>query len=884
MKQKVYIFFLLFILIGLSACTGKHLLNDEDYRAQVEKDFEAKKAILPDGDLFAVFNTPGLSLEEKEALQFLYAYMPVADITNNDGQLFLDFVRSSLKTRREMEWGSRIPEMVFRHFVLPARVNNEDLDGARMVFHDELVERIKGLSMREAVLEINHWCHQYVVYAPTDGRTISPLSIVKTAQGRCGEESTFTVTALRSVGIPARQIYTPRWAHTNSNHAWVEAWIDGEWYFFGACEPEPVLNLGWFNGPAYRAMLLHTRVFGKYNGPEEVMVRTANFTEINVLQNYAPTARGVVKVVDGANQPIEGATVEFMIYNSTNFSSVLTETTDEKGEAALTAGKGDLFIWVSKDGKVGYSKLSFGKDEAITIVLDKTPEQLPSADLDIVPPIEGLVPTAEEVTPELRAENDRRMQEEDDIRGAYVATFLNEETAKAEAEKLSLDPKEVVTYLVGSRGNWRDIITFLSETAPDKRAFAVSLLRVISRKDLQDTPAAVLRGQLDESINTESPLFVNFILNPRLGTELLTSYKKALRDAFGADFVAQAQANPELIADWCKKELTIIDELNPQRIMASPLGVYKARVCDLGSRDNFFIAACRSMGIPARVEPVARRLQYYIADAWHSVDFSNGVVSVNPPQSSVSATFNTPTALLPDPSVGAHFTISIINESGELQSRNYRGQGGGQWSKLLKDPLKVDIGTYMLLSGTRMASGSVLAHVEFFTVKEGENTKTELIIRESKDDIQVIGSMDPEALYQPTDGSPAKSILATTGRGYFIIGILGSRQEPTNHAMNDIARVASDLEAWGRSIVLLFPNEQGQQQFDPKEFGTLPNTISYGIDSSNVAAVIAGSLNLPNSTNLPIFVIADSFGRIVFVSQGYTIGVGEQMLKVIQKL
>ena len=61
-----------------------------------------------------------------------------------------------------------------------------------------------------------------------------------------------TVAALRSVGIPARQVYTPRWAHTDDNHAWVEAWVNGKWYFLGACEPEPVLNLGWFNGPAYR--------------------------------------------------------------------------------------------------------------------------------------------------------------------------------------------------------------------------------------------------------------------------------------------------------------------------------------------------------------------------------------------------------------------------------------------------------------------------------------------------------------------------------------------------------------------------------------------------------------------------------------------------------
>lgn len=145
-------------------------------------------------------------------------------------------------------WGDQIPDELFRHFVLPIRVNNENLDDSRRVFYGELKDRVKHLSMKDAILEVNHWCHEKVVYRPSDARTSSPLASVKTAYGRCGEESTFTVAALRSVGIPARQVYTPRWAHTDDNHAWVEAWADGQWYFFGACEPEPVLNLGWFNG------------------------------------------------------------------------------------------------------------------------------------------------------------------------------------------------------------------------------------------------------------------------------------------------------------------------------------------------------------------------------------------------------------------------------------------------------------------------------------------------------------------------------------------------------------------------------------------------------------------------------------------------------------
>ena len=46
--------------------------------------------------------------------------------------------------------------------------------------------------------------------------------------------------------------------------------------------------------------------------------------------------------------------------------------TDKDGKTSLTAGKGDMLVWASKDGKFGYGKLSFGKTDILKIVLDKT--------------------------------------------------------------------------------------------------------------------------------------------------------------------------------------------------------------------------------------------------------------------------------------------------------------------------------------------------------------------------------------------------------------------------------------------------------------------------------------------------------------------------------
>ena len=41
---------------------------------------------------------------------------------------------------------------------------------------------------------------------------------------------------------------------------------------------------------------------------------------------------------------------------------------------------------------------------------------------------------------------------------------------------------------------------------------------------------------------------------------------------------------------------------------------------------------------------------------------------------------------------------------------------------------------------------------------------------------------------------------------------------------------------------------------------------------------------LEHANTLPIFLIADTFNRVVFVSQGYTIGLGAQMMQIIHKL
>lgn len=857
--MKRTIFFLIAALTLLSSCEVHHFMTDSSYRAKVEADLQkrleperlkARFAVdkdsrrLTESDGFV--SDPYLTTEEFEALEFLYAYMPLADLTDYSTGYYLQNVRASFTARNEMGWN--VPEREFRHFVLPIRANNENLDTSRVVFYRELKPRIEGMSMQDAILEVNHWCHEKLTYKPSDARTLSPLSSVVSSLGRCGEESTFTVAALRAVGIPARQVYTPRWAHTDDNHAWVEAWADGKWYFLGACEPEPVLDLGWFNSPASRGLLMHTRVFGSYDGPEEKVMIGPNFTEINLIDNYAKTARVDFTVVDENGSPVDSALVDFKIYNYAEFYPALSKYTDAKGRTFLTAGMGDMMAWASKNGRYGYSKVSFGKDTEVTITISDQHTFDPQSMMIVPPPETANIP---DVTPEQRAENDRRFAREDSIRKAYMATFVQP------------DGTEKGRLLALSAGNHRVIAKFL-EDHPDERALA--LLKSLSNKDLID----VTREILDDSYNAPEA-----ILCPRVENEFLSAYKSFFARSFGTGLQKEELLRPANLIKWVNDSITMLRDPKAWSIPMSPAGVYQARMADARSRNIFFVALARTLGLDARKDPVTGKIQYKDAGQWVDVDFeaSSQVVA---PTGTLVLNYE-PTAILANPYYYSHFTISKI-ENGRTRLLTFdEGQvdmgGGVSWANIFKKGTPLDVGDYVLVSGNRLSDGSVPVTMRQFSVREGETTTLDLRITIPEDRLSVIGSFDAETRYCMEPDAEPVSVLSTTGRGFYVIGFLTPRQEPSVHAINDLIAAKSGLEAWGRPILLLTTAE-GLGWL--KEYSaSLPSNIHLGI--------IPDGLDL-KGRRMPYFLLADTFNRVFFTTEGYTIGLGDQLVTAIAKL
>lgn len=855
----------------LLSCNSGHLIEDKSLRESVAGDYRARSATCAGvrGDLFGMADTVG-DPALREAVTFLLAYMPLSDLAVYEPGYLADNAAAALKAKEEMPWGRSVPTDIFLNFVLPPRVNNENPDDFRITSYDELKKRIHGLTPLEAALEVNRWCQEKVAYQAADSRTSAPLATMLSARGRCGEESTFAVSALRTVAIPARQVYTPRWAHTDDNHAWVEFWVDGSWHYLGACEPEPVPDRGWFTEPARRAMLVHTKAFGIYGGDEEVIRREPLFTEINTLHRYAATKKLKVRITDRNGAPVSGATAGYLLFNYAEFYPLARLASDDNGETTLVTGYGSLIIWADNGDDFGFS-LAQPEDTVVNVSLTS---EIPAGTLTVdlrVPVIPEPYPGIDSALAQMNNNLNRRG---DSIRNAYISSWMTGSDAEEIAREAGLPPEAVAGVLKTSMGNYREIIEFIRKSG-ERSGLALRILQNISDKDLRDTPADILNDHL---INAPRPvpgsdtsLYNLYVLSPRISNELLSQFRSAFKSLPG-ELMDSFRSDPAAVATWTDSEITVSSAENHYSVPLTPAGVLRLRMADSQSRDIFFVALCRSAGIPSRLAPGTGRPQYHAGGEWHDVWFSGE----KKPSGTPGYISFTSTAGSQEPEYHVHFTLAHL-ENGRFRTLDY---GYGVKISELPDRLALDPGTYMLTTGNRDEFGNVMASVSFYELKPGQELPVEVTLRKLPESGLTGEKINLEQTLQSYTGEKA-SLSSLAEKGLVLIWMEPGR-EPTRHILNDLPGLKDEFDKWGGWFVFLTDPSRSPEGFNPESVAGIPENALFAADGNlELMTSLLGSGS--SSRPLPVVLCCNSKGEILFSSEGYRIGTGQQILKKIRQ-
>lgn len=741
--------------------------------------------------------------EERILMEFLYGTMPIQDVGECGPEIFLGFVRHGIMLRKQMEWCRNIPEAMFLHYVLYHRINTENIEDCREIFYDCLKDRIKGMSDQEAALEINYWCAEQGSYESTDDRTMSPLTFLRGGRGRCGEESVFAVTAFRSVGIPARQVYTPRWAHCDDNHAWVEVFVQGAWHFLGACEPEEILDKGWFTNASSRAMLVHTRTFSDYSGneqdgsgenPPEILEGDGLQVFYNDTANYAVARRLQILVTDEKDRPVPGAEISAEILNMAEFSPAARLTAGPDGRAWLTLGLGDILIRAVKGERWAEEIASVNRTDQITLKLGAegtAPECTGEwKEFQMEAPKDYPVHPAV-LTGEQKEKNRRRL--------SHAACCRREKQQSWIQEELWKDYPEEKEIFVQAGGNVGEIAAFLTR---DKDPARKALLHHLSRKDMKDGRAEILESHLKGAAvfqrewqeKGEEEIFFRYIQCPRIFYETLTDYRGAVQEFFSQEEKEAFRRQPELIWKYIQDNLTWHPDLDYSSIYSTPKGSLMLGQASPLSRRILFVAICRTLGIPARMNPVDQEGEIYENGTFRNITAEKAEKNSGknkPARAVFLAEGEEPWKYYQT------WTLGRFKDN-RFDTLDYSGEEF-QEGKLV---LSLAPGIYRVITTRRLPGGGQLAAYHIFRAEEGREVRIPMYLRKGELKEQLVDYVLEDFMAETEEGENVPVSCLLNG-AVNLLALLAEGQEPTEHVLNEMLEQKEELENLDGQMVFL---------------------------------------------------------------------------------
>ena len=618
-----------------------------------------------------------LTLDERADYGFLLANLPLSDLASMEAKDLLDNVRAAIRAKLKFSWARTVPRDLWRHYVLPHRISQEPFTRWRTRFLKELEPRLQGMGMSQAALEVNHWCHEQATYTPTDGRDQDPLTTLRAGRGRCEEEMILAIAALRSVGIPARQCYTPYWAHSNDNHAWVEVWTEGAWSYMGACEPAPALGQAWFTDAARRAMLVVSQAYGTVEqGGEPVLKAEGRSTSVNSTAVYGPVKTLRVEVVDAKGRPSPRTRVVFSLFNYGGWMPALARDTDDAGIVELGCGRGSWLV--SAGGGKGASLAHAApEDTHVRLVLANAGSLAPPSLLEYQPPVaqatresagvdfaEGVARGLIDTTAQRRRDEafHTLMQREDSLRAARMWTAREREADPFRPDSLlggapdslrlkpmltmlerqGADPHRVMHLLRRARGNWSVVLGLLGAPSPrgDQPAQAVKrrlrLLDALSDKDLAEVevpclvdhemalwhPRTGLPGLPlpDEGDSLLMARLDAHVLPCRIDGEPCLPWRGELQTFLALHPELADSPGDKALVKWLRRQVKV--DTGRDRLGA-PLTPAQVLVLMRGSRGDvarLYQGLCRARGMAARVDALSGQLQRWDQGAWQKVE------------------------------------------------------------------------------------------------------------------------------------------------------------------------------------------------------------------------------------------------------------------------
>ena len=227
------------------------LLHSPLHAAKVEQSSELRMALKHSGGNRAELEVALRKIPGRD-IEYLLAHASQYDLVNLTSQQIIENITYARKVHVALPYlGKKIDDEMWREWVLPQRVLDEDLDLWRKDFYEQMQPLLQGKrTVREVVDAAHAWLMEgttatgaaQIAFGNSEDRCKSPQQMRRIGKGSCGELSMMFVYVLRAVGIPARHGQMSWRYYGDSLHYYCEYWDAQvqQWIPLDASDEKPI--------------------------------------------------------------------------------------------------------------------------------------------------------------------------------------------------------------------------------------------------------------------------------------------------------------------------------------------------------------------------------------------------------------------------------------------------------------------------------------------------------------------------------------------------------------------------------------------------------------------------------------------------------------------
>ncbi|MDR3046060.1 MAG: transglutaminase-like domain-containing protein, partial [Bacteroidales bacterium] len=559
----------------------------------------------------------------------------------------------------------------------------------------------------------------------------------------------------------------------------------------------------------------------------------------------------------------------FKLYNLAEFYPLATQKTNTQGEAFLTTGFGDLLIWAKKSNLYSFEPFRVREMDSLTVVIHEQPEHVYLYDMN--PPDPQFV--KRKIADEKVEFNKQRIAAENLMREQYMSTFPSESDC-SDIENANLTKVKIWKIINKSEGNYVEMTALMNLfQEKNEKLLLNQFFLSLSDKDLRDGRAAILAQHITLYQSDQYPqeVYLKGIISPRIANEGIRPWRNYLAAKLPADLNHYNSATA--IAQWMEQHITIDGEANYFNCPISPIGVYELRIADRHSADIFFVAACRSLDIPAYKDNATKQVYAYENHKW--VQFFVDPSQNDLKKATLILTYHGKD--IQQPQYCYQYTIAKIDH-GDVLTFDYEND---PTKSQFPVNMEVDAGTYLLTTGNRHIDGCVFSRLEFFTINEGDTIYKEVVIRPLEVHAKNYGTIDTD--FKIYKSATSKKIKDYLHQKELIVCFIDLDVEPTKHLLKDIALYKTQFEQWGGTMLFVCADEKNALSFNPKKWNLPAQAVVVWDDHKAWINELKSSINYSFTDDYPLVFISNKKGEVTFLSEGYRIGTGELLYKTLQQ-